>query len=225
MRRIGRVWMLVLAALLVVALAPGALAPGAASAQEGHEAAPAEAGHAEDAAHAGGHEEVGAIATVKQGLVTAITSIVVFLIVLGILSQTVWPKIVKGLDERAAKIREEITAAEQARAQSKDALEQYEKALQEAKAEARRMLDETKAQQQKLSAELKSKADAELSSMKERARADIEAAKKSALTEIYNESANLATLIASKILQRELGDADRQRLLDESLRELQSIDS
>jgi F-type H+-transporting ATPase subunit b len=221
MRRIGRIWLLLLAALLVVALAPGALAPSAAMAQDGHEAAPAEA----DAGHDAGHEEVGAIATVRQGLVTAITSIVVFLIVLAILSQTVWPRIVKGLDERAAKIREEITAAEQARAQSKDALEQYERALQEAKGEARRMLDETKAQQQKLSADLRAKADAELASMRERARADIEAAKKSALTEIYNESAGLATMIASKILQRELGDADRQRLLDESLREMQSIES
>jgi F-type H+-transporting ATPase subunit b len=158
----------------------------------------------------------------QEGLPAAITSIVVFVIVLAILAKTVWPKIYQGLDERANKIREEIGAAEAARAQARSALEQYEKALAEAQAEARRMLDEAKQSQQALAADLKAKADAELVRMKERARADIEAAKKTALTEIYTESANLATLVARKILQRELSDTDHRRLLDESLAELQS---
>jgi F-type H+-transporting ATPase subunit b len=87
------------------------------------------------------------------------------------------------------------------------------------------MLDEAKQNQQKLAADLRVKADAELVRMKERARADIDAAKKTALTEIYTESANLATLVASKILQRELNDSDHKRLLDESLAELQSAES
>src|SRR5262245_53530355 len=73
-----------------------------------------------------GHEEVGAIPTVQQGLVTGITAIVVFAVVLAILQVKVWPMITKALDERAAKIKSEIEAAEQARQQAKDALEQYQ---------------------------------------------------------------------------------------------------
>ena len=182
--------------------------------------------HAVDAAHAeGDHAAASPLSPWQEGLPAAITAVVVFLIVLLILGKTVWPKINQGLEDRANKIREEIGAAEDARAQARSALEQYEKALAEAQAEARRMLDEAKQNQQKLAADLRVKADAELVRMKERARADIDAAKKTALTEIYTESANLATLVASKILQRELNDSDHKRLLDESLAELQSAES
>jgi len=217
MRRIAQIAMLMLVATLVVALAPQGLAP-AAHAQDDHAE---DVAHADDA-HADKH---GAIPTWQEGLVTGLTSVIGFLIVLAIVGTQVWPRIVKGLDERADKIRAEITAAEEARAQSKQALEQYEVALKEAEAESRRILDETKAQQQKLSADLRAKADAELTAMKDRARAEIESAKKSAISEIYAESANLATMVAAKILQREVNDADQQRLLDESIRELQSIES
>lgn len=226
MRRIAQLGCLTLLALLVVALAPRGMSTAAYAQDHGDDAGLVDDGHADDG-HAddghGGHEKVGAIPTWQQGLVTGIVSIVVFFIVLAILGSQVWPRIVKGLDERTEKIRAEITAAEEARAQSKQALEQYEVALREAEAESRRMLDETKAAQQKLAADLRSKADAELTSMKDRARAEIESAKKQAITEIYTESANLATMVAAKILQREVSSDDQQRLLDESIREMQSI--
>jgi F-type H+-transporting ATPase subunit b len=193
--------------------------------QDDHAAQPAD-DHADDAAHTeDGHAAASPLSPWREGLSAAITAVIVFVIVLVILGKTVWPKITGGLEDRANKIREEIGAAEEARAQAKSALEQYEKALAEGQAEARRMLDEAKQAQQKLAADLRVKADAELARMKERARADIDAAKKTALTEIYTESANLATLVASKILQRELNDSDHKRLLDESLAELQSAES
>lgn len=178
--------------------------------------------HADDHAHAAhaGHEEVGAIPTVKQGVVTGITAVIVFLLVLAVLGAKVWPAITKGLDERAAKIRSEIEAAEAARKQAKDALASYEKSLSEARAEAQQMLDKAKADQQKLTAELKAKADAELSAMKEKAKFEIESAKRAAVAEIYAEASNLATSVAGKILAREVNAGDNQRLVQEAVAEL-----
>lgn len=166
--------------------------------------------------------KAGVVPTVEQGLVPAIVSLIVFALVFAILAAKVWPTIVRALDERANKIREEIAAAEAARKQAKDALDQYERSLAEARAEAQRMLEKTKAQQQALADELKAKADAELNQMKERARRDIEAAKRAALAEIYNEGATFAAAMASKILQREVTPRDQQRLVEESLAELQA---
>lgn len=167
-----------------------------------------------------GHDEVGAVPTLDQGLVTGIAAIVVFLLVFAVLAVKVWPVIGKALDERAGKIREEIAAAEAARKQAKDALEMYEKSLAEARAEAQKMLEKTRAQQQALADELKAKADAELTVMRERARRDIDAAKKAALQEIYAQTAAAATSIASKILRREVNPADQKRLVEESMGEL-----
>jgi F-type H+-transporting ATPase subunit b len=175
--------------------------------------------------HGAGHEEVGAIPTAKQGLATGITALVVFAIVFFILAAKVWPKISKGLDERAGKIREEIAAAEEARRQAAAALESYQQNLAEARAEAQKMLEEARAQQQALAADLKAKADAELNEMRDKARRDIETAKRAAINEIYAESVNRATEMAAKILAREVKPSDHQRLVDQSLAELQGATS
>jgi len=174
----------------------------------------------------GAPEEGGASSPItfeaKEGMGSAITAIVVFLIVFAILSTSIWPKITKGLAERNEKIKSEIAAAEDARQQAREALDEYEKSLADARAEAQRMIEETKAQQSELAAQLKAKNDAELNEMRERALADIESAKKQALAELYTESVNLATAMAGKILQREVSAEDEQRLMDESLAEMKS---
>ena len=69
-----------------------------------------------------------------------ITTIVVFLIVLAIAVKAIWPKILAGLDEREAKIRDEIRSAEEAREQAKGLLSEYEKNLAEARNEANQMI-------------------------------------------------------------------------------------
>lgn len=208
--------------LTIVLLALGSRAM---AAPETHatDAAHAAAGHAEDAAH--GHDAHAAtpIAGVKEGLPTGITAIVVFVIVFAILATAVWPKITKGLNDRNAKIQGEIAAAEEARRQAKDALAEYERNLAQARAEAQKMLESTRAQQAAMAAELKAKSDADLSALREKAKADIEAAKKQALAEIYAESVNLATMMAGKILQREVTVSDQQRLMSESLAEMKAV--
>lgn len=159
---------------------------------------------------------------IKQAAIPAITALITFFIVFAILYVKVWPMINKGLDDRATKIRDEIAAAELARKQAADALDEYEKNLSEARAESKAMLEKTKSEQAALAAQLRAKADAELSELRDRARQDIEAAKRAAVSEIYATSVALASQMASKILQREVSAADQQRLVDESLAELQS---
>ncbi|MBS0191230.1 MAG: F0F1 ATP synthase subunit B [Phycisphaerales bacterium] len=168
-------------------------------------------------------EAVGALPTVKQGFVTGITALVVFLFVLALLATKVWPAISRGLDDRANKIRSEIEAAENARKQAADALAQYEASLAQARAEAAKMIESTKAQQTQLAAELKAKAEIELNAMRERAVKEIQQAKQSAAAELYSEATNLATMVAGKILKREINPQDQQRLVEESLGQLQSM--
>lgn len=169
----------------------------------------------------GEHEKVGAILTAKQGLWTGITALVVFAIAAAVLGLFVWPKISAGLDERAKKIKDEIEAAEMARAQAKDALEQYQQSLSQARAEAQKEIDKARAQAQAISAELKTKADAELNAMREKAMRDIDNAKRAAVSEVYAQGSALAASMAGKILKREVNAGDTQRLLDESVRQLE----
>ena len=51
----------------------------------------------------------------------------------------------------------------------------------------------------------------------------IKEAKETAITELHAETAMLATAIATRILQREINVDDQQSLIDDSLRELESV--
>lgn len=205
--------------LIVGSLALGMLAGSPATAAP--EGAPS--AQAADGASADGEkpEKAGVVPSAAQAIVPIVATILVFGVVVLFLHQMVWPKILSGLDERARKIREEIEAAEASRAQAKDALEMYEQNLAEAQAETKRMFEQTKAQQAQMAAELRAKADAEVSAMKERALKDIEAAKRAAVSQMYEDAAELASSMASKILRREVSTDDQRALMEESLRELQ----
>ncbi|MBL0869412.1 MAG: ATP synthase F0 subunit B [Phycisphaerales bacterium] len=164
-----------------------------------------------------GHSAPGPIPTLNEGLMTAFAAVGVFLICFIVLAVLVWPKISKGLAEREAKIRSEIEAAENARAQAKAALEMYQKNLAEANAKAQAMIQEAKAQQQAQLVEMKAKAEAQMAMEKDKVMREIDAAKKQALAEIYSQTSGIATMVAGRILQREVNGADAEKFTLEAI--------
>lgn len=167
-------------------------------------------GHADDHAH--GHAAPhGVIPSLEQAKAPAITALVVFLLVFGICSVAVWPAVLKGLRDREHKIRSEIAAAEQARKDAKEALEQYQNALANARAEAQREIEAARAQATAVAADLKAKADAELSVLRDQARNEIEAAKRAALAQVESNANTMAAGMASKILRRNVNAAATTR--------------
>jgi F-type H+-transporting ATPase subunit b len=60
--------------------------------------------------------------------------------------------------------------------------------------------------------------------MIERAKREIELAKQSAIKDLYATSSDLATEIASRILQRELNAQDHEKLIADSIRELGDLE-
>jgi F-type H+-transporting ATPase subunit b len=153
-------------------------------------------------------------------LLANISGIVVPLIAFTLLGIFVWPKIIQGLDDRNDKILSEIHSAEEAREQAKSALADYERELSRAREESSKMISDAKSQAKALADELRDKNEQELSERMARATADIESAKASAVSELHAEAAELASVMASKILAREINVQDQKQLLEESLAEL-----
>ncbi|MEE2895817.1 MAG: F0F1 ATP synthase subunit B, partial [Planctomycetota bacterium] len=150
----------------------------------------------------------------------AATALVVWIFAFAILVWKVWPVITKGLDERNDKILGEIKAAEDARAQAKQALADYEKSLADAREEANRTIAEARAEAQRVADEMKAANERELAERMARAKSDIEAAKKAAVADIHGRASELAAAVAGRILQREINADDQARLVEESIREL-----
>jgi F-type H+-transporting ATPase subunit b len=85
------------------------------------------------------------------------------------------------------------------------------------------MLAKAQSDGEKLATNIRMQAQQEAEEAKERAQRDIEASKNAAIAEIRNETAELATSIASKILRRNLNPDDQRQLVKESLEQLQTI--
>ncbi len=150
----------------------------------------------------------------------ALTTLVVFLGSFIFLYFKVWPKILKGLDDRDQKIRQEIANAEKAREKANAALAEYEKELASARQEANELIAQARADAKAVAKDLRDRNEADLVEMKQRATRDLESAKRAAITELHAEAASLAADIAARILKREISAEDQQRLVDESLGEL-----
>jgi len=162
----------------------------------------------------------GAVNPLAFKLLSYGTAIVVTLGLFALLATLVWPKIIAGLDERYAKIKSEIDAAEKARHEAESAQKKFEDKLRQAQEEATRTIAAAQATARKDADDLRAKNDAELTEMKTRALADIQSAREAAVKELNDHAVSLAATMASKILRREVSAADQSRLVTESLAEL-----
>jgi len=151
------------------------------------------------------------------------TTLVVFGVVFGILASVVWPKILGALDAREQKILSDLRSADESREQAKRALADYERSLAQAREEASKMIAQARADATAVAAELRARNEVELGELKQRAGREISAAKAAAVAELHGEAANLAAAIARKVLGREVTIGDQQRLVEESLRELENV--
>lgn len=176
--------------------------------------------------HAAGEHEAEPLMpppTASSTIMSALWVIAIFLIVLAILYPTAWKNIMAGLKAREQRIRGDIAAAESARAKAEATLKDYNNQLATAEQRVREMLAAATADAERMAAQIRARGEAEANDVKDRATKEIEAAKKQALTEIYDQTATLATSVAEKILRRSLNADDQRDLVTRSLEQVSNI--
>ena len=147
-------------------------------------------------------------------------SLVVFVLLLIVLGKFAWGPMLHGLQRREQNIRSAIEEAQKTREEAQKLRVQFEQQLAKAHENVRDILDEGRRAAQQLTEEMTSKARADIQAEQERRRREIEMAKDQALQELWNQSAQLATLISAKAIRRQLNEEDHRRLVDEALAEL-----
>jgi F-type H+-transporting ATPase subunit b len=160
---------------------------------------------------------------VNEGLITAIVTLVVFVLLIIVLTKTAFGPIAKGLADREAKIRRDIEEAERARAAADASLKGYQAQLAKAGDEVRAILDKANADAQAAATRIKMQAQQEAEEAKERALKDIDASRRAAVAEIHEQAATLSTAIAEKILRRNLNADDQRELVRQSLEQLGQV--
>ncbi|MFK7788745.1 MAG: F0F1 ATP synthase subunit B [Phycisphaeraceae bacterium] len=199
--------------LLMLGLLSFAAVPSVAFAADDH----ADGAHATEDGKDHKAEKVGPLNLVYG---EAIWNLLVFTILLAVLAKFVFPVIRDGLKAREAKLEGDLTAAEKAKADAEASVAEYKLKIAEAQKEAQVVIDEAKKSAEQVAAKIKSETETEIGKMKERAQAEIASAKDAALGEVYAQTAELSTQIASRILKREINASDQQQLVSDSLAEL-----
>jgi F-type H+-transporting ATPase subunit b len=133
-----------------------------------------------------------------------------FLIAFLILRKFAWPAIIKGLNEREAKISDSIATAERVQAEMAQLKSENETLLAKAREERATMLKEAKETKDKIISEAKEQAKVEAGKIITDAQAAINHQKMAALTEIKNQVGNLVIEVSEKILRRELSNKTEQ---------------
>ena len=152
-------------------------------------------------------------------------TLVIFFLVLFVLSKFAWGPLIDSLKAREDFIRESLETAKEDRDQAEARLKQYDDKLTEARAEATAIVEEGRRDAEVLRQRIEEEARAEAEKMLARAKREIGIARETAVKELYTLSGRLATDIAARIVGRELKPEDHERLIEESIGELEQLDA
>jgi len=170
-----------------------------------------------------GHAEAGGspnIMNVDPGLM--IWTVVTFVLLLVVLRLTAWKPLVGAMEAREQRIRDTIEDADRVKSEANELMARYQTMLNEAKSEAQAIIEEGKADALKVKKKIVDETRRETEASKERAKREIALATDEAKKQLWAESSKLSTLLAEKILQRNLNEADQQQLIEAFLKDYRS---
>jgi F-type H+-transporting ATPase subunit b len=119
--------------------------------------------------------------------------------------------------DREQALLDAITAAKKDRDDAAALLAEHRKKIEEARNEAQRFIAEGRAQAEKMKADMLEATHAQQAELMERARRDIDAEKTKAIDELRREAIDLALAGASKVIEKNLDDAQNRKLVESYL--------
>ena len=124
----------------------------------------------------------------------------------------------KVIAERKAKADSQIADAQKLRTEAEAMKAEYEQNLQNARTEANQIVAAAQKTATARSEELLGVARAQAAALKQKAEADIAQERKKAVNEVKDEIGGMAMEIASKVVEREIREADHKDLIDEFIK-------
>jgi F-type H+-transporting ATPase subunit b len=150
-----------------------------------------------------------------------IWTILTFLVLLGLLAKFAWRPLLKALEVRQEAIKKSLEDADRAKEELARMQQESAKIIEQARVESDSILSRTRSDADRLREELKVRAKEEADTMIRNAEQQIQLQTRQALQQIRHEVGDIAVTIASKLLERNLTNEDNDRLIRETLRQLE----
>jgi F-type H+-transporting ATPase subunit b len=151
-----------------------------------------------------------------------IWAITVFVVLVALLTKFAWRPLLDSLEARQESIRKSLDDAKQARQELERVKSESEAMLVRARREADAILAQTRTDAARTADELKVKARTDAENIVRNAERQIEQQASRAVEQIRREAVDLSIAIASKILKRNLTVEDNERLIGETLAEIEA---
>jgi F-type H+-transporting ATPase subunit b len=148
-----------------------------------------------------------------------VVSIIQFLLLFYLLRRFLWGPILRTLRDRAAKIREGLALAEQAKADREHLKAEIERLLADARRDAQAIAERMTQAAEAAAADIRAQAKAEADRIRERGREDAKQLHDQALAQLRSELAGMVILAASRVLGREVDAEQHRALIERSLDE------
>ena len=150
-----------------------------------------------------------------------IWTIITFLVLLALLAKFAWKPLLQALESRQQSIRKSLDDADRAKMELEKLQQESTRIIQEARINAESIVGQSRSDAEKLREEIKQKAKGEADAILRNAQHQIELQTRQAVQQIRNEVADMAVMIASKVLERNVSKEDNARLIDETLKQIQ----
>ena len=150
-----------------------------------------------------------------------IWTIVTFLVLLALLAKFAWRPLLQALESRQERIRKSLEDAERARQELERLQQESAKIMRQARIEAESIVTQTRADAERLREELKQKAKDEADNILRNAQQQIQLQTRQAIQQIRPEVADIAVLLTSKLLERNIAKEDNARLIDDTLKQIE----
>jgi len=151
-----------------------------------------------------------------------IWTIVVFIVLVAALAKFAWKPLLQALETRQEAIRKSLDDAQAAKRELERLNQESADIIRKAQADAEGIVSKSWADAEKLREEMKVKAKAEADAIVKESQRQIELETGRALRQIRNEVGELSIAIASKLIQRNFSKEDNDRLVQETLRQMDS---
>ena len=146
--------------------------------------------------------------------------VISFAILLFVLYKYAFHGILGALEEREKRIKDSLDQAEQHRSEAERKLKEYEAKLNAAAKDAEAILAAAKERAQRLMEENEQRMTTEAERIKGDATREIDHERRKAIQDIRSHTTDLALMVAEKVVQRSLNEADHRKFADEALEAL-----
>lgn len=152
------------------------------------------------------------IRVIPDGLSMVLTLIATLILFLG-LRKLLYKPVSKMINDRKDKIKQDIDGARSLREEATRLREEYEFKILQAKREAQEIIEAGRKRGEEIKVSIISEAKEEANNILERARREIDKEREKALLDIKVQSAEIALLIASKLIEEDLTLDKQQKLI------------